>query len=74
MSIGLAVTQQSEAQVCLVTGQRSPRGKIGTWLPAMGYDESTVEMLKSLSALRQRSAGVAVCSFPKPNDGRKEEQ
>ncbi len=72
--IGLAVAQQREAQVCLVTSQRSPRGKIGTRLPATGYDESAVEMLKSLPALLQGCVSVAICSPSHSYEGREEEQ
>lgn len=72
--IGLAVAQQREAQVSLVTGQRAPRGKIGTRLPATGYDESAVEMLKSLPALLQGCASATISSSSQPNDSREEEQ
>lgn len=72
--IGLAVAQQREAQVRLVTGQRAPGGKIGTRLPATGYDEPTVEMLKSLTALWQGCASATISSSSQPNDSREEEQ
>lgn len=72
--IGLAVAQQREAQVCLVTSQRSPRGEIGTRLLATGYDEPTVETLKSLTALWQGCASATISFSSQPNDSRKEEQ
>ncbi len=72
--IGLAVAQQREAQVRLVTGQRAPGGKIAAGLLATGYDEPTVETLKSLTTLWQGCASATISSSSQPNDSREEEQ
>lgn len=72
--IGLAVAQQREAQVRLVTGQRAPGDKIAARLPATGYDESAVETLKSLTALWQGCASATISFSSQPNDSREEEQ
>lgn len=72
--IGLAIAQQREAQVRLVTGQRAPGDKIAAGLLATGYDEPTVETLKSLPALWQGCVSVAICSPSHSYEGREEEQ
>ena len=65
---------QREAQVRLVTGQRAPGDKIAAGLLATGYDEPTVETLKSLTALWQGCASATISSSSQPNDSREEEQ